>query len=268
MTHAPSLVTSSMVKKIVAGPGGYTLPFGGVTNVSDLRSGEILASMKTRRALEWKAWLENPRSMRETVDASRLCQPHAVEPYAKYGLTLHPGLRPGKLERKRDRNRHAAVERDLLGCAEDLGAIHEHEGRIERLDAELARELEARVRGEVIVRVTAGNEEVALWRERNARVVHACDVGRRKALVAEALSERSGRRVERGGEDGVVGVRVAYEVANLARGCEPGPAAVGDEDLAVGEVDKLGHHAALEHVLDYPALRDALGRERDAGALR
>ena len=66
MTHAPSLVTSSTVRKIVAGPGGYTLPLGGVTNVSDLRSAEMVASMKTRRALEWKAWLENPRSISDT----------------------------------------------------------------------------------------------------------------------------------------------------------------------------------------------------------
>lgn len=55
ITHAPSLVTSSTVRKMVAGPGGYTRPFGGATNVSDLRSAEIVASMKTKRALEWKA---------------------------------------------------------------------------------------------------------------------------------------------------------------------------------------------------------------------
>lgn len=66
ITQAPSLVTSSTVKKIVAGPGGYTLPFGGVMNVSDFRSGEMTASMNTRRALEWKAWLENPRSINAT----------------------------------------------------------------------------------------------------------------------------------------------------------------------------------------------------------
>ena len=55
MTHAPTLVTSSTVRKMVAGPGGYTRPLGGVTNVSDLRSADIVASMKTRRALEWDA---------------------------------------------------------------------------------------------------------------------------------------------------------------------------------------------------------------------
>ena len=66
MTHAPSLVTSSMVRKIVADPGGYTRPLGGVTNVRDLRSADIFASMNTSRALEWNAWLEKPRSMRET----------------------------------------------------------------------------------------------------------------------------------------------------------------------------------------------------------
>lgn len=50
----------------MAGPGGKTLPFGGVVNVSDLRSLEIVASIKTRRALEWNAWLEKPRSIRDT----------------------------------------------------------------------------------------------------------------------------------------------------------------------------------------------------------
>lgn len=51
----------------MAGPGGYTRPLGGVVNVKDLRSLEIVASMKTSRALEWNAWLEKPRSIRETV---------------------------------------------------------------------------------------------------------------------------------------------------------------------------------------------------------
>ena len=61
ITCTPVLVTSSTVRKIVAGPGGYTRPFGGVVNVSDLRSLETVASMKTKRALEWKACEEKPR---------------------------------------------------------------------------------------------------------------------------------------------------------------------------------------------------------------
>jgi hypothetical protein len=36
-------------------------------NVSELRSLEMEASMKTRRALEWKAWLEKPRSISDTA---------------------------------------------------------------------------------------------------------------------------------------------------------------------------------------------------------
>lgn len=36
-------------------------------NVKDLKSEEIVASMKTRRALEWKAWLEKPRSINATA---------------------------------------------------------------------------------------------------------------------------------------------------------------------------------------------------------
>ena len=54
----------------MAGPGGKTRPFGGGVKVSDLRSAEIVDSMKTRRALEWKAWLEKPRSMRATIKAN------------------------------------------------------------------------------------------------------------------------------------------------------------------------------------------------------
>lgn len=74
MTHAPSLVTSSTVKKIVAGPGGYTRPFGGVVKVSDLLSCEIWASMKTSRALEWKAWVEKPRSINEASRSNTASQ--------------------------------------------------------------------------------------------------------------------------------------------------------------------------------------------------
>ena len=40
------------------------------------------------------------------------------------------------------------------------------------------------------------------------------------------------------------------------------------ERLTVGEVNSLGHGRALEHVLDFPAFRDVLWRELDAGALR
>ena len=66
ITEAPSLDTSSIVKKIVAGPGGYTRPFGGVVNVNDFLSSETVASMKTSRAPVWKPWVENPRSMSDT----------------------------------------------------------------------------------------------------------------------------------------------------------------------------------------------------------
>lgn len=55
------------VRKTIAGPGGKTLPLGGVVNVRDLPSRETDASMKTSRALEWKAWLEKPRSMSDTA---------------------------------------------------------------------------------------------------------------------------------------------------------------------------------------------------------
>ena len=47
---------------------------GGVVNVSERRSMETRASMKTNRALEWKAWLENPRSMRATKKGNELGQ--------------------------------------------------------------------------------------------------------------------------------------------------------------------------------------------------
>ena len=44
------------------------LRFGGAVIVKDCLFSESFASMKTRRALEWKAWLEKPRSMRATVN--------------------------------------------------------------------------------------------------------------------------------------------------------------------------------------------------------
>ena len=66
MIITPGLVTSSTVRKSVAGPGGYTRPLGGIVNVSDFLSRESCASRKTRRALEWNACEEKPRSMRET----------------------------------------------------------------------------------------------------------------------------------------------------------------------------------------------------------
>lgn len=59
-------VTLLMVTNIVAGPGGKTRPLGGVVNVSSVLSLDSEASMNTRRALEWNAWLENPRSINAT----------------------------------------------------------------------------------------------------------------------------------------------------------------------------------------------------------
>lgn len=66
MVCTPLLVTSSTVKKIVAGPGGYTRPFGGSVKVIDLRSLDTVCSRNTRRALEWNACEENPRSINDT----------------------------------------------------------------------------------------------------------------------------------------------------------------------------------------------------------
>ena len=91
ITHAPSLVTSSIVRKIVAGPGGYTLPFGGVVNVSDLPSEEIRASMNTNRALEWNAWDENPRSMSDTARSAVSEAPTITTPYAYLGPSAPGG---------------------------------------------------------------------------------------------------------------------------------------------------------------------------------
>ena len=54
---------------------------------------------------------------------------------------------------------------------------------------------------------------------------------------------------------------------HLALCGEAGARAVREEDLPVWEVDELGHYARRGHVLDGPALRDACGRERDAGVL-
>jgi hypothetical protein len=65
-TCTPGPVTPSTVKNTVAGPGGNTRPFGGTLKVSDARSLERLASIKTSRALEWNACDEKPRSISET----------------------------------------------------------------------------------------------------------------------------------------------------------------------------------------------------------
>ncbi len=72
MTRAPVLVTSSIVKKMNAGPGGKTLRFGGAVMVNDLRSFESFDVINTSRALEWKAWLENPKSMSATGERYRI----------------------------------------------------------------------------------------------------------------------------------------------------------------------------------------------------
>ena len=54
-------------------------PFGGVVNVSNVPSDEMVASMNTRRALEWKAWLEKPRSINATVSGlSGALQQHGL----------------------------------------------------------------------------------------------------------------------------------------------------------------------------------------------
>ena len=49
--------------------------------------------------------------------------------------------------------------------------------------------------------------------------------------------------------------------------CEACSGSVYDEDLAVRDVEQLVHSATLEHVVDLPALRDALGSDSDARAL-
>ena len=61
-----------MVKKMNPGPGGKTLRFGGAVIVKDRLFRESLASMNTRRALEWNACVENPRSMSATVPGANL----------------------------------------------------------------------------------------------------------------------------------------------------------------------------------------------------
>lgn len=67
ITCCPSLVTPSTVKKMNPGPGGYIFRLGGAVMVSERRSLDNRASMNTSRALEWKAWLENPRSINATI---------------------------------------------------------------------------------------------------------------------------------------------------------------------------------------------------------
>ena len=67
MVCTPVLVTSSTVKKIVAGPGGKTRPLGGSVKVSDLRSLDTVCSKNTRRALEWNACDEKPKSISDTI---------------------------------------------------------------------------------------------------------------------------------------------------------------------------------------------------------
>ena len=182
--------------------------------------------------------------------------------------TLDLGIVTAKRFRKGDRHRNLAVKRELLRCAEDLWSLDEHEWGIERLHAELARELDPRARDVArVVRVAPGDEEVALRGERNARVVHPCDFPARQARVAEAPTKRGGGRVELRYEHGVVGVRVADGLLDTVEAREAGPSAVRDEDLAVGEVEELVQGTVREHVVDFPALGNALGGERNSGAL-
>ena len=148
-------------------------------------------------------------------------------------------------------------------------ASPEHERGVQGLDSELARELDARgARGrEVLVGVVARDEEVALRRQGHRRVVHARDVRRRHARVADALAEGGRRRVERGREHRVVGVRRADRVADGGDGGKACACAVCDEDLTIGDVDQLRHHTPFQHVLHLPASLDTLRGQGDTAAL-
>ena len=66
----------------------------------------------------------------------------------------------------------------------------------------------------------------------------------------------------------MVRVRVADGVGDLGDRCEASTGAVCDENLSVREMNKLGHGTPLEHVFDFPSLRDTLGSNRDTRALR
>ena len=66
--------------------------------MSDLRSSEMVASMKTRRALEWKAWLENPRSINATM--RRQVSQGKDRSVSRMRLTLHLCAKPRERPRK------------------------------------------------------------------------------------------------------------------------------------------------------------------------
>ena len=68
------------------------------------------------------------------------------------------------------------VERHLLRHAQEGGPLDRHERRVERLNSQLARELEAGVEERSVVRVAACDEEVALRSEGNARVIDTSDL--------------------------------------------------------------------------------------------
>ena len=107
--------------------------------------------------------------------------------------TLYVGFRRDERRGDGDRNSYPRVKGRLLRHTKDLRPVHEHEWRIKRLHPELARELHVWACDVTeVVRVATCDEEVALRRERDARVVHPRDVRRRHARVRDGPSGRSG----------------------------------------------------------------------------
>lgn len=170
--------------------------------------------------------------------------------------------------RKRDGDSDSLAKPNLLWHIENLGARERHERRIERLDAELAREFEVGAGERSVVWITSCNEEITLWRECDARVVDASDVGCRQPNIAETLPQRSVRSVEGRSRHGVVGVRVSDVILYAVVPCEARARTVRNEDLTVRDMEDLVHGATLEHMFDLPALCDTFRCHLQARALR
>ena len=151
-------------------------------------------------------------------------------------------IRVVMIERLRNGNRngHPTIESELLGSAKNLRPFDEHEGWVERLHPELARELDIRPReGAPVVRVTPRDEEVALRRQRDAGMIYAGDTRIRHALIAEPFSEGCRRGVEFWHEHSVVCIGATNSIGNNRDACEARPGAVGYEDLAVRQMDEF-----------------------------
>ena len=93
-------------------------------NVSVRRSLDIVASMKTRRALEWNACVEKPRSIKDTVFADKSVFFSDLQ--SQMELTLNLSCLQGTWNS--DRNSDGRAESKFAGKTSNNWTLHEHVG--------------------------------------------------------------------------------------------------------------------------------------------